>query len=565
MSTKISNIILAKGIFMDMDYKNVLSYHEGEMLTLCQSNTHKVAERNHYSFIKESSNIISTDFTYDECVEANYIAFQNYQYNDKWFFAWITKVEYINDGTTRLHFRVDIWSTWVDYWETRPCFVKREHMNDDTIGVNTTPEDLDVGMVECLTQYNEDLSVSRVGYWVCIECDYDLETNSQFEGISVYNNMICGHSRYYIAILNGNENDGYLALLLFIYAVNQAGHIADLKNMYCVPFDAIATADREPHTVQVTYPSTAGSVFNLTYYTTTGSFSNRSKNLVYNKPLSWGDFTPRNNKCFCYPYNYLLVTNNTGNQDVFRYEDFNGSDTSKFEFLVEACMGVGYNARVVPVDYKHQSVDYDEQIPLGKYPVCGWSADAYTNWLFQNAVNIATKVVGVVGTTAMSVASMGASVGQVAEVGGQIQSLGNTASLSEGIIGLVNDFRTASLLPNIEGNGQNAGDINFSAKTNMFSFKLMRARLEYMWQIDDYFTKFGYRINRLTNPLLVGRRNWNYIEIGEGEIIGVPKVGTHTMPSTAMDLINNICRRGTTVWHNHDAIGNYGLQNDILT
>ena len=30
------------------------------------------------------------------------------------------------------------------------------------------------------------------------------------------------------------------------------------------------------------------------------------------KVHSFSDYTPRNNKCFCYPYNYLYVTNNAG-------------------------------------------------------------------------------------------------------------------------------------------------------------------------------------------------------------------------------------------------------------
>ena len=32
----------------------------------------------------------------------------------------------------------------------------------------------------------------------------------------------------------------------------------------------------------------------------------------------------------------------------------------------------------------------DESLPLAKYPVCAWSAAAYTNWLTQNAINNVT-------------------------------------------------------------------------------------------------------------------------------------------------------------------------------
>ena len=76
--------------------------------------------------------------------------------------------------------------------------------------------------------------------------------------------------------------------------------------------------------------------------------------------------------------------------------------------------------------------------------------------------------------------------------------------------------------------------------------------------IDDYFTRFGYKINNLELPNIVGRRNWNYLEIGQSENIGYGSV-----PSSYMEEINNACRKGVTIWHNHSNIGNYNLDNSI--
>lgn len=41
-------------------------------------------------------------------------------------------------------------------------------------------------------------------------------------------------------------------------------------------------------------------------------------------------------------------------------------------------------------------------------------------------------------------------------------------------------------------------------------------------------------------------------------------MGTGDVPSKYMDIINNACRRGVTIWHNHDNIGNYNLDNTIV-
>ena len=87
----------------------------------------------------------------------------------------------------------------------------------------------------------------------------------------------------------------------------------------------------------------------------------------------------------------------------------------------------------------------------------------------------------------------------------------------------------------------------------------MRAKTEYIKIIDDYFTRFGYQINRVKKPNIYGRQYWNYIEIGQNEDIGYGEV-----PPKYMEIINNACRKGTTIWHSHNDIGDYTLNNNII-
>ena len=87
----------------------------------------------------------------------------------------------------------------------------------------------------------------------------------------------------------------------------------------------------------------------------------------------------------------------------------------------------------------------------------------------------------------------------------------------------------------------------------------MRCKKEYLQIIDDYFSKFGYKINRVKIPNIIGRTNWNYIEIASTE-----EIGHGDVPSRAMEQINTACRNGTTIWHNHANLGNYSLDNSIV-
>ena len=86
-----SEIILCQGIKVDRDYVNVLSYSESDMVALCRSLALESASD--YRFIR-TQGTLAVNFSYDNCVKANYIAFQNKDYSNKWFFAWIDDVKF---------------------------------------------------------------------------------------------------------------------------------------------------------------------------------------------------------------------------------------------------------------------------------------------------------------------------------------------------------------------------------------------------------------------------------------------------------------------------------------
>ena len=68
-------------------------------------------------------------------------------------------------------------------------------------------------------------------------------------------------------------------------------------------------------------------------------------NTEINKVTAFSDYTPKNNKCFVYPYNYLFVSNNQGSNNIYKYEDFN-TETCVFEN--QFSIAVGGSGRIVP-------------------------------------------------------------------------------------------------------------------------------------------------------------------------------------------------------------------------
>lgn len=541
-----SQIILAQNINMDKQYTNVLSYSESQMLTLCREN--QVASANNHSFLRATGTIL-VEFSYAQCLQANYIAFQNPDYSNKWFFAFIDDVIYKGDRNCELKFTVDAWSTWFDKWQKKTCFINRQHTNNDTIGANTVPENIDVGEVkqEFIT---EDLAYGNdFGYWIAVASNWkikdgstgfevlDSDKGTQFAGVTVYDNTVFGSQLFLIHITSTSD---FANLYLLIARSNMDGHVEDIQNIFVLPDVAIQQSKIVSHTAKM------GDNLSFTFYTMNYDLSPEKFNTVINKITSYNDYTPKNKKCFVYPYNYLLVSNNQGSNNIYKYEDFT---TSNCVFENQFSIAIGGSGRVVPKNYKGMETNDDEALPLGKYPTCAWSSDAFTNWLTQNSVNLATSLALTIGGVAGAVATGGATL-PVAVAG--------VTSVAGNIAGTIGQFRQASLLPNISG-GQATGDVIWSCNRNLFSFRQMRAKTEYMRIIDDYFTRFGYAVKRLETPNITGRRYWNYVEIGSSEEIGYGDV-----PSKYMDIINNACRRGVTIWHNHANIGNYSLSNTIV-
>lgn len=534
-----SKIILAKGIKIDRNYTNVLSYSEENMLSLLRSEAHLVAEASDYSFVRTNNNIW-TGFTYNQALEANYIAFQNPNYSNKWFFAWIDDVIYKGDMNTEISFTVDSWSTWYDKWQAKPCFVVREHVNDDTVGLHTIPENLDVGEIIAENEIEVDF-IDRDCY-VCVATNWDISyTNGQgnsigigYNGVSAYNKNVHGQLLCFFDL----SASGLYNLEHFLFITNSEGHIEDLHDMFIVPKSIFGENDLAQK--NVTYESSLFSDpvlcgYKELRYDSPKAFTPFYESVDVSNITQYSDYTPKNNKCFVYPYNFITITNNVGSQNIYKYEDFKDMEVS---FLIEIALSIGMSGRIIPIEYKGQLNNVDESLTLAKFPTCSWSSDSYTNWLTDNAVNIGQSIIGI-----------GAEV---------ISGTTSPMSIAGGIMNLVGEFRKASLLPEITG-GTSTGDVNFAGTNNHFKIIQNRCKTEYMRIIDDIFTRFGYMTKRVKTPNITGRRYWNYIEIGNSE-----EIGYGLAPSKYMEVINSACRKGVTIWHDHESIGNYALDNIIV-
>ena len=524
-----SEIILCNNINLDKDYRNVLDYSEEQMLSLCKSKA--VAIKNDYSFIRTTGEIL-VDFTYEQCLNANYIAFQNKDYSNKWFFAWIDNVNYSSDSATKITYVIDAWSTWFSKLQIGKSFVLREHVIDDSIGANTFPENLETGEYIANSVY-VDPTLNNVLNDTCyvIGASVDLNLTSDkfdYAGGNSYNGVYSGVKYFYFS---RSAQGGINAQLKKVAENGQADTITGL---FIVP--------------KVLAPATAdgGAV--------ESSATPQSWDISVAKTYGLNGYTPKNNKLYTHPYCYLIASNMAGSTNIYHYEDFSDNNCN---FNVKGVLCPGASIRMTPRNYKGIASNDLESLMLGKFPICNYQVDMYTNWLTQNSVNVGGNTV-----TSDDLNIANASVGAISGVIGSLLS-GNIGGAITGAVSggtsiasaLIGQKQHELIPPSVRGD-LNSGDVVTADSKNNFRFFRMSIKKEYAEKIDDYFTRFGYQVNKLKTPNINTRTYWNYIQISDSDDLGFGNI-----PTTFIESINSIARRGVTIWHNHDNIGNYSLNN----
>ena len=543
MGLQNSNIIICKNIKLDKSYKDVLNYSEGQMVSLCQANA--VASANNYSFIRSERNVIKTSFSYNDALKCNYMAFQNPDYSNKWFFAFIDDVEYANDGTSRIKYTIDEFSTWFDYWNPEPCFVEREHVNDDSIGLHTVPEGLECGeyVINATGAVETDLQSTEL---ICIGVSW-LPDNTPF---ATPNRVYAGvFSGVYYVLFKFTESASK-----FVQAMSDLGHLNDIVNIFMIPL-VIANVDYTDGWSTGNLGNQTGINFRV-LPNSAGVITLRNADISLTMPGSLNGYTPKNNKLFCYPYNLLTISNNVGTQAEYHYEDFINNSPL---FSLVAAVSPSCSVWLFPNNYKKSSDakgGYNWGIPVAKYPQGSWNGDQYTNWMTQNGINLFGHRIDAATTKALG--------GSIKSIGGAVS--GNYGQIGSGLTDMFNavqeDYR-ASMLPNQIGGQVNSGDVCYAYNKMSPTFYKMSVRAEYARIIDDWFSRFGYKINRVKLPNQIGRTYWNFVKIGSGESIGYSTNQTRSVPASSMEIINTIYRNGVTIWHNHANVGNYSLNNTI--
>lgn len=466
----------------------------------------------------------------NQMYNVNYMRFKNTNFENKWFYAFVDKVEYINNNTVEVRYHLDVMQTWHFDYSFNQCMIERQHTTTDNIGQNTIPENFEIG-------------------------DYVFGTPSEVDYLP-----------YAIVVSSGDINGDYTPGVVYdgyttqgkvfsgvhynLFSLNDAQQVTQLN-----AFLEAAYTDRERQNSIIAVFMGPGAFMStpkptLSYHI----YLNKSAN-----DYLIGNHVVRNKKLLTYPYNFIYVTNYQGNHAEYHYEYFTNPEDCKLK--VWGSIGTNPGLILFPENYKTNGDNFDESIELSGFPMCAWVNDAYKAWVAQNAGTINAGVAGVIGAWANTAVS----AYQMANYGSHLSSPGSgigkeTAeqNLGKSLIGslaataaLVGKMRDHYVQPP-QSHGSTNGDVQYQVGKLTFMMCNKHIREEYANIIDDFFDMYGYAVHRTGIPNRNARPCYTFVKTSNASMDG-------NVPVNDLRLIEEIFNKGIRFWRTNATFGVYDV------
>lgn len=501
---------------------------------------------------QRKDNIINFPAHIDEILEYNYCIYQNSNYTNKWFFAFITNMTYENDGLTYVQIATDVFQTWQFDINFKECFVEREmiNVNEDVPGSNLIPESLELGEIKIQSSYNFD--ELKPLYIIAFTGDKFGETDISQDGFS-YNGI---ESSVTFLVTN--------TLRTGLQIINTHGQGDKILTVFSIPrfcVDDFVPHDTQQETVYYCTPITRN-FKQSPIYKTLGS-----------RPSSIDGYTPKNKKLLQYPFIYLGFNPQNGSQKIFRYEDFQNG-TPIFKLLSE--INPNPTVQFIPQNYRGKSNDnLSDNVTMNGYPNISYKNDVFNTWVAQNANIVSLQMQQEQYNYEISALKgglgMGGSLLSMTE-NLALGDVGKVASSSGGFIGTALDLTALDqnhafyiqnqmaqiekqkLLPdNASLSGSNATLLGYNL-LNYNIFTTYTIKRQFAERIDKYWDMFGYLTNKIKKPNINNRPNWNYIKTIGANIFG-------NIPQMDLEAIKNMFNNGITLWHDKSTFLDYSKEN----
>lgn len=556
---KQGTITILKSVPWDRAYKNVLmppSNPDNQYNVVTQNGGNIVVNNlGAQSYSRISENTVRIQVSADKIKHCNYMIINNgsgFGYS-KYFYCFITNVEYVNVNTCDVKFELDYFQTYYYDFVFEDSFVEREHSESDGVGDNLVPENLELGdLIVQATNHKRWTSFYTVILYVpnpdhtdpyvyydsnlgqFIRTNHAGDAEIQEEEKPSY---LCRYGSGIYALPAGTDLPNRLAQ--GIKKLNDAG--ATIVAMFKIPYEMY-------------HDNFTSSQLGLRFFT----FGESSGFKYLHKSGSYNDVC--NNKLYQYPFRRLVVTNGDGQEAEYKWELFSfsggGNPTATLYYLHTLCPQP--TTTLFPANYRGLDKDYENAVYVTNFPQPSWSEDSFSKWWSQNQASFSMSLITSFLSSAMMIGASGGA-GQIVEdglSGRQAMSIGFGAQRVTGLLSQASKARATPDSANIQSGNGVVNDILGILGFSIYDVGLTGEMAEV---IDDYFSMFGYACNRIKQPSFKGahrRKFFNYIKT-KGCCLQAQTGAGRGTPNEAIEFLEKLFDNGTTVWYDYDKVGDY--------
>lgn len=345
-----TTIYILKNIPLNKSYEHTVYYPDRDAQAQAFM-AYKKYTLTDYSYQRSQLGTIRVALKYEQLIDCNYLMFKNTNFENKWFYAFITGIGYVSNDVTDVYYDLDVMQTWCYDYEFLPTFVDRQHSKTDALYENTQPEGLELGATY---GYNTKLTFSPLNTPSSTDSTYLILATTYSNGSHPKPSAGTGVilSLYWsikkqadaIAVLKEFVNNGLEDNIIAIYN--------------CPPDDKLNIAKE------------------------------------FKRTPTLGSYSPRNYKLLTSPYCFLSCYNHLGQTLELQYENFREKNTTSppknFDYLYhfeaistqlpqpQSSLVIRYYLNSAGTDVAQYLLTYNV------YPTGAFSGDTFKVWLAQN-------------------------------------------------------------------------------------------------------------------------------------------------------------------------------------
>ena len=518
---------------LESDYSNTLYFANiAAQSAYFTSKTVKIITD--FNYIKKDNSIAINEHI-DSLYNCNYVMYQNSNFTNKWFYAFIVRMEWLSNNSTRIYLATDVIQTWffdITYYQS---YIDRCHSDTDIVGDNIVPEDFTgAGRGGYDQAGSQDLTPNWVTVFATTQPDGTPLPPTDLSGI------ISGTG----AAWRHQYNNATLTTLLNEYVKNgTATAVAKIQQWPAGNHSATFSFAKHPSTINGYSPKNKkllSGAFISCYMTMFG------QELEFNPEYITGNSVSAQ-----------IVVDDTSGSVGCTITNYGNSNIANFSLVA-----------VIPESswaYNQYKNDYNLH--------SGSNAIYQERMRYQRNLNAANANVGAVQGIASTIAgaidtvnpvtwALGKGRQTVSNVIQGAQQTYNQGAIAgwyeKGVDEISQDLATITESYNAPATGSVAtSNIYITGNKTALSYGYKVPPRDIIKRCDDYLTVYGYKQSTYKVPNLHARLNWTYIRT-----LGLRASGN--FPDEDMDLIKRIFDKGIFFWSSTAVFGNFDQLNPIV-